>query len=59
MHDVEGLRRDFLEIGDVIYRDAIDGDKMFFNRQPALERSSIGVFDMVILEDPSVHTPSR
>jgi DNA-directed RNA polymerase beta' subunit len=57
VHEVEGLRRDFqLEVGDVLYRDLVTGDKLYFNRQPTLERSSIGVHDAVIIEDPSIQT---
>lgn len=56
MHDVEGLRRDFLEPGDVLYRDVVDGDLAFYNRQPTLERSSIGVHRVKVLTDPNVHT---
>lgn len=57
VHEVEGLRRDFqLEVGDVLYRDLVTGDKLFFNRQPTLERSSIGVHEAVVIEDPTIQT---
>ncbi|GFR88954.1 DNA-directed RNA polymerase subunit [Elysia marginata] len=57
VHRVSGLRRDFqLEIGDRIERDVVTGDFGFFNRAPSLERSSIGVHRIVILEDPTIHT---
>lgn len=56
VHDVEGLRRDFLEVGDTLFRDVVTGDLAFYNRQPTLERSSIGVHRVVVLEDPEVHT---
>lgn len=57
VHDVEGLRGDFaLEVGDLLFRDLVGGDKVFFNRQPTLERSSIGVHEAVVLEDPSIQT---
>jgi DNA-directed RNA polymerase II subunit RPB1 len=57
IHRVEGLRREFLlEVGDVIERDIITGDFAYFNRQPSLERSAIGVHHLVVLEDPDVHT---
>jgi len=56
MHDVAGLREFRLEVGDVLYRDAIDGDVAFFNRQPTLERSSIGVHRIIVIQDPSCHT---
>lgn len=55
-HDVAGLRDVRLEIGDVLYRDVIDGDTAYFNRQPTLERSSIGVHRVIVIQDPSVHT---
>jgi DNA-directed RNA polymerase II subunit RPB1 len=57
VHRVDGLRRDFqLEVGDRIERDVVTGDLGFFNRAPSLERSSIGVHRIVVLEDPAVHT---
>ena len=57
MHDVAGLRGEYyLEIGDILFRDVINGDAAFFNRQPTLERSSIGVHKIIIIQDPSVHT---
>jgi DNA-directed RNA polymerase beta' subunit len=56
-HEVEGLRRDFrLEIGDILFRDVITGDVGYFNRQPSLERSSIGVHRIVVLENPLIMT---
>jgi DNA-directed RNA polymerase II subunit RPB1 len=39
-----------LEIGDVLYRDIIDGDIVGFNRQPSLEPSNIGSHKVVIME---------
>lgn len=57
VHRVSGLRRDFqLEIGDKIERDVVTGDFGYFNRAPSLERSSIGVHRIVVLEDPEIHT---
>lgn len=57
VHEVEGLRRDFqLEVGDVIYRDLVTGDIVYFNRQPTLEKSSIGVHEVVVIEDPTIQT---
>lgn len=57
VHKVDGLRRDFLlEVGDKIERDIVTGDLAFYNRQPSLERSSIGVHRIVVLEDPAIHT---
>jgi DNA-directed RNA polymerase II subunit RPB1 len=55
-HDVAGLRDARLEVGDVLFRDVISGDYAFFNRAPTLERSSIGVHRVVVVQDPSVHT---
>ncbi len=55
-HDVAGLRDARLEVGDVIFRDVVSGDYAFFNRAPTLERSSIGVHRVVVVQDPSVHT---
>lgn len=57
VHRVSGLSRDFrLEVGDKIERDVVTGDFGFFNRAPSLERSSIGVHRIVVLEDPAIHT---
>jgi len=54
---VEGVHRDFrLEIGDRLYRDVVTGDAVYFNRQPTLERSSIGVHRAVVMRDPGIHT---
>lgn len=57
-HDVEVLRATNvpLELGDVLYRDVVNGDAVFFNRQPSLERSAIGVHRAVVLEDPRALT---
>ena len=55
-HDVAGLKDFRLEVGDKLYRDGISGDLAFFNRQPTLERCSIGVHRVVVIQDPSVHT---
>jgi DNA-directed RNA polymerase beta' subunit len=56
VHDVAGLRDFRLEVGDVLFRDVINGDFAFFNRQPTLERSSVGVHRVIVIQDPSVHT---
>ena len=50
-HDVANLRDFRLEPGDVVFRDVVDGDLAFFNRQPTLERSSIGVHRVVVIRD--------
>ena len=56
VHRVDGLREFKLEVGDVIERDIVSGDLAFLNRQPSLEQSSIGVHEVIVLEDPSVRT---
>ncbi len=55
-HRVEDLNQGSLEIGDILLRDVIDGDFAHLNRQPSLERSSIGVHEVVILRDPTIDT---
>jgi DNA-directed RNA polymerase beta' subunit len=56
LHDVTG-RSDFqLEIGDTLFRDVVDGDVAYFNRQPSLERSNIGVHRVIVIQNPSVRT---
>lgn len=56
VHDVAGLRAASLEIGDVIFRDVVNGDQAYFGRQPSLERSSIAVHDVVVIQNPAIHT---
>ncbi len=56
VHDVINVRDESLEVGDVLFRDLIDGDVVYFNRQPTLERSSFGLHRAVIIQDPAVHT---
>jgi DNA-directed RNA polymerase beta' subunit len=56
MHDVANLRDMQLEDGDEILRDVITGDFAYIGRQPTLERSSIGMHRVVVIEDPSVRT---
>ena len=49
-HAIAQIRDDFrLEIGDIIYRDLIDGDIVDFNRQPSLEPSSISSMKVKIM----------
>lgn len=56
-YDVANLRADFRpEIGDILFRDIISGDYCFVNRQPTLEKSSIGVHKVRVIYDPSVRT---
>lgn len=57
MHDVSGLKGNYyIEYGDIICRNIIDGDFAFFNRQPTLERSSIGGHIIRVIKDESIHT---
>ena len=50
---VENIPPDvLLEPGDVVMRDAINGDLALFNRQPTLERSSIAAHRVVVMHDP-------
>jgi DNA-directed RNA polymerase beta' subunit len=57
MHTIDFIKADFsLEPGDVIYRDLVTGDITYFNRQPTLERSSIGVHRVVVLEGDNNNT---
>lgn len=56
IHDVSKLVDTYLEVGDILYRDVINGDFAYFNRMPTLERSSICVHKVIIIKDPSVHT---
>lgn len=56
MHDVSKLIENYLEPGDILYRDVINGDYAYFNRMPTLERSSICVHKVIIIKDPSIHT---
>jgi DNA-directed RNA polymerase II subunit RPB1 len=55
-HDVSKLIDNYLEIGDILYRDVINGDYAYFNRMPTLERSSICVHRVIIIKDPTIHT---
>jgi DNA-directed RNA polymerase II subunit RPB1 len=56
LHDVTNQRDVRLEIGDTLFRDVVNGDVAYFNRQPTLERSSIGVHRVIVIQDPSVLT---
>lgn len=55
-YDVSTIGDNYLGIGDVIYRDVIDGDIAFFNRQPTLNRSSIGAHWVKVITDPNANT---
>lgn len=55
-HDVAGLRDFRLEVGDILFRDVINGDLAFYNRAPTLERSSTGVHKVIVIQDKNVHT---
>jgi len=57
LHDISRVPADvFLTVGDVIVRDAIDGDIALFNRQPSLERSAITALEIVVMRDPALTT---
>lgn len=56
VHDVSKLSDSFLEIGDILYRDVMNGDYAYFNRMPTLTRSSICVHKVIIIKDPGIHT---
>jgi DNA-directed RNA polymerase beta' subunit len=45
-----------LEIGDSIFRDLVDGDLVFFNRQPTLDSASIGVHKIKVIMNPNIKT---
>jgi DNA-directed RNA polymerase beta' subunit len=55
-HDVSKLSDIYLEVGDILYRDVMDGDYAYFNRMPTLTRSSICVHKVIIIRDPGIHT---
>lgn len=55
-HDVSKLTDVYLEIGDILYRDVMNGDYAYFNRMPTLTRSSICVHKVIIIKDPGIHT---
>jgi DNA-directed RNA polymerase beta' subunit len=55
-HDVSKLTDNVLEIGDILYRDVINGDYAYFNRMPTLTRSSICVHKVIIIKDSTIHT---
>lgn len=57
MHDVANMKFTRLEVGDIIYRDVVDGDLVMFNRAPTLERSSMGAHTVrVLVNDPNIMT---
>ena len=56
MHDINERTRGRLEIGDRLFRDVVDGDLFYFNRQPSLEVNELGVHIIVVIKDPSIHT---
>jgi DNA-directed RNA polymerase II subunit RPB1 len=43
-----------LQIGDILYRDIIDGDIVNFNRQPTLELSSITAIRLKVILDSTI-----
>ena len=54
--DVVGLQNYIPEAGDIMSCDITDGDAIMFNRQPTLERSSMGVHYARVNTDPNAHT---
>lgn len=56
IHDISKINEMYLEIGDILYRDVMNGDLAYFNRMPTLERSSICVHKVIIIKDPGIHT---
>lgn len=44
------------QIGDIIYRDLINGDVLLYNRQPSLLPSSISGMEVVVTMDPEILT---
>jgi DNA-directed RNA polymerase beta' subunit len=47
---------DVLYVGDVVYRQLMDGDEVFFNRQPSLWRWSIMTYTVVIMPGTNTFT---
>jgi DNA-directed RNA polymerase II subunit RPB1 len=45
-----------LENGDIVYRDLIDGDIIYFNRQPSLTYSSICAVKIVVDTNPNFYS---
>ncbi len=45
-----------LENGDIVYRDLIDGDIIYFNRQPSLTYSSICAVKIIVDTNPSFYS---
>lgn len=45
-----------LEIGDVVYRDMINGDVVCFNRQPSLCVSNIAAHKVVVNQNPDIRS---
>lgn len=54
-HNVDGNNME-LEVGDVLLRDLMDGDYVYFNRQPSLLPSAITAMRVVVSHDPDVLT---
>ena len=51
-HNRDRLDDYTLSIGDVIYRDVINGDIMNYNRQPSIKTSNIGGHRVIVTENP-------
>ena len=57
IYDIDNIRNDFeLEIGDTIYRNMIDGDIIFDNRQPSLLFSNITALRVFVIKNPDIFT---
>lgn len=56
----DSLREGFeLEVGDSIFRDLVNGDVIYYNRQPSLKSSNITAMEIVIVLDTTNHTLSH
>jgi DNA-directed RNA polymerase II subunit RPB1 len=54
--DISSMRDIELEVGDIVFRDMIDGDIVNFNRQPSLMPSNIGAHKVIVIRDPTIKT---
>ena len=53
-YDIESAKDIELEIGDILFRDMIDGDPVNFNRQPSLMLSNISMHRVKVILDPNI-----
>jgi len=56
VYDVSKLTNYTISNGDILFRDIIDGDFVYFNRAPTLEATSIGVHRAIVNKDPNINT---